>query len=373
MSTAGHQFQKRWTQAIGFTGSQLRIPFRFIEAPYHFSTFDEGLIKSAMSQISEELGGCIEFYDDTSTKLYHDKYIQIRHKNNAGEYEGCGSAMGMVTEGWGISNSEGGKYQEIGLGPGCLPHPNIIQHELYHALGFAHEMNRNDRDENIVVHWENMEAGAAQWFMTMGDRWMDIGQKYEIDSIMHYGGIIDAENGVYSMTRVDNGKPVEPTATRVSSIDIIQLHTMYLNFCPVRPETLLCDNGDYFLKSRSCDGVHDCLDMSDEGRKYCGAHHCGETITLSSELNKDFEGTFHLLESYVDGMVAYGTDRHMLSYNSALTAWTITEISNSATLAWGLNYDGTCPQGADDSWHIEPKSRYTGFRMESGINKFYFT
>ena len=43
----------------------------------------------------------------------------------------------------------GGKYQTITLGRGCLPWPHIIQHEVYHAMGFAHEQNRNDRDDNI--------------------------------------------------------------------------------------------------------------------------------------------------------------------------------------------------------------------------------
>ena len=74
--------------------------------------------------------------------------------------------------------------------------------------------------------------------------WMDIGEQYEIDSIMHYGGIIDHENQIYSMTRVDDGKLVEPLPfrsweypgiTRPTSIDIIQAHKMYETFRPVRP------------------------------------------------------------------------------------------------------------------------------------------
>ena len=367
MFTAGHPQQKRWTQAIGFSGPQLRIPYRLagnLGSGLFFSAKEEDMIRFAMTMIRDELGGCIEFYDDTNTKLYHDKYIQIRLADNS-----CSSALGMVTESWVISNTEGGKYQDVNLAsPGCL-WPTVIQHELYHALGFGHEQNRGDRDEHIVMHWENIDA--PHLYQKVGERWMDIGERYEFNSIMHYGGIVDREKGIYTMTRVDNGEPVEPKSNhRVSSIDVIQLHHMYKNFCPVRPETFPCDNGDYFLKTRSCDGVPDCLDNSDEGPKYCGAYHCGETITISSEMNQDFEGTFKFMDSYVNEMVAYQTDRHILSYDLALTAWTIKEISNSATLAWGKNYDGTCPQGADASWHIEPKTRYAGFSMESGINIF---
>ena len=66
--------------------------------PFGFSDFDKERIRSAVNMITEELGGCIEFYDDTDTKIYHDKYIVYRHKNRNGDFEGCGSAMGMVTE-----------------------------------------------------------------------------------------------------------------------------------------------------------------------------------------------------------------------------------------------------------------------------------
>ena len=165
MSTAGDPFQRRWTQAIGFPGPQLRIPYRFIDIPeFGFAEADQDKIRAAVNQISDELAGCIEFYDDTETKIYHDKYIVFRHKNANGNFEGCHSSMGMVTQSWGIPNDEGGFYQQIGLGPGCLYGNQTIQHEAYHALGFAHEQNRNDRDENIVVHWDNIASDAHIWF-----------------------------------------------------------------------------------------------------------------------------------------------------------------------------------------------------------------
>ena len=376
MSTNDHPHQKRWTQAIGFDGPHLRIPYRFIQGDFGYSPFDEERIRAALQQITDGVEGCIEFYDDTVTKLYHDKYIQVRQKNKNGDNEGCGSALGMVTESWGTSNDEGGKYQEIGLGPGCLPWPGIIQHEFYHALGFAHEQNRNDQDDHIVIHYENIPEDGHVWFKPMGERWLDVGEKYQIDSIMHYGGIVDAANEIYSMTRVDNGEPVnplpgqKPAFSRPSSGDIFQAYLMYQSFCPVPPSRLYCDNGEYFLEGRECDGVPDCTDGSDENVGFCGSMHCGDQIIIKSDLGQSFEGTYDLSDEYVNGKVAYEKKNSpcTLSYNATwcdgwCNGW---NLKNGETvLAWGLNYDGECPLGADKTWHLEPKDPLPGFAMTS--------
>jgi len=35
-----------------------------------------------------------------------------------------------------------------------------ILHELIHALGFSHEQNRPDRDDFVIVQWQNIQAGV---------------------------------------------------------------------------------------------------------------------------------------------------------------------------------------------------------------------
>ena len=42
--------------------------------------------------------------------------------------------------------------------PGCLHH-SVALHELIHALGFAHEQTRPDRDTYVRVFYENIEGG----------------------------------------------------------------------------------------------------------------------------------------------------------------------------------------------------------------------
>ena len=60
---ASDSFVKDWFNPYGFTGSHLRIPYRFKADNY--SPDDKLKIKNALNDLSLELDQCIEFFDDT--------------------------------------------------------------------------------------------------------------------------------------------------------------------------------------------------------------------------------------------------------------------------------------------------------------------
>ena len=59
-----------------------------------------------------------------------------------------------------------------------------------HALGFAHEHNRPDRDDYINIKWDNIQPGNTKRnfknFKKMKSDWLTWDLPYDGKSIMHY-------------------------------------------------------------------------------------------------------------------------------------------------------------------------------------------
>ncbi|XP_055344801.1 uncharacterized protein LOC129592723 isoform X2 [Paramacrobiotus metropolitanus] len=71
----------------------------------------------------------------------------------------------------------------------------IIQHEVMHALGMFHEHSRPDRDEYVTVLPENIRKGVDPRNFDKLPLMVTYGVPYDLDSIMHYGGMDIARSG----------------------------------------------------------------------------------------------------------------------------------------------------------------------------------
>ncbi|MCS6902184.1 MAG: M12 family metallopeptidase [Myxococcales bacterium] len=91
---------------------------------------------------------------------------------DSGSSSGCYSYLGRI-----------GGPQEIQVG-GCGVRGSVV-HEILHAAGFYHEQSRGDRDDYVVINWNEIDPAHRSNFEIRSQRGQDIGT-YDYSSIMHY-------------------------------------------------------------------------------------------------------------------------------------------------------------------------------------------
>jgi hypothetical protein len=147
-----------------------------------FSHYEKSLIRNAMDKLEN---------------IADIKFIEVYHKpfHNYLEImvdEGCFSGIGSDHP------------QTVSLGDGCL-YPEIIQHELMHALGFLHEQNRSDRNYYLKIIKENIIPGKENNFDLGPYSTIQFGP-YDYYSIMHYGlNSFSIDPRKYTMVPLLNG------------------------------------------------------------------------------------------------------------------------------------------------------------------------
>jgi len=97
----------------------------------------------------------------------------------------------------------------------------VTVHEIMHALGLFHEQARPDRDEHIIVNWQNIQGGESNFnYKKRSEQRVDrLNLPYDYNSIMHYssgtfsngqGPTMIAKNGKIlggkSLTPIDKAK-----------------------------------------------------------------------------------------------------------------------------------------------------------------------
>ncbi|KAL5014513.1 hypothetical protein ScPMuIL_008783 [Solemya velum] len=99
--------------------------------------------------------------------------------------EGCWSSVGR--------NSS--TTQKVSIGSGCFM-VGVIAHEIGHVIGFWHEQSRPDRDNHVIINFDNVQYGNAGNFQVQS--WQNVDNKdipYDVGSIMHYGSMAYTREG----------------------------------------------------------------------------------------------------------------------------------------------------------------------------------
>ncbi len=127
---------------------------------------------------------------------------------------GCSSYVGMI-----------GGAQDINLATGCSTGNTI--HEICHALGIYHEQSRIDRDNYVIINFDNITTGRENNFAKVSSSYAaDYTASLNFGSIMMYSSFAFSKNGLPTITKLD-GSTYTVQRDALSSDDISTINTMY--------------------------------------------------------------------------------------------------------------------------------------------------
>lgn len=187
-----------------------------------FTPEEQGLIRSAMQEI-QALVPALKFEERFDLRA-------IAFQKSA---SGCWSRLGYQNDG--RTNLI---PQQLNLGTGCM-YKGIIQHEILHALGVAHEHMRPDRDNYLVMNTSNMKQLGLDnsWKYWSQDVLQNFTNSFDYGSLMMYPLYVYDTNFVYNVSlpfmTATQPVPVGVTVGQrngLSTLDIAALNLRYPNY-----------------------------------------------------------------------------------------------------------------------------------------------
>ena len=145
------------------------------DIPYETVGLDsstEGDLQDAIKDI--ETKTCIRFHRRTADE---DNYMEF-HEATGGS---CWAPIGN-------NNHYAPMAHKITIGGSCGGGMRMALHEIMHTLGFVHEFIRPDRDDYLIINWDNIYDKKLYEKIPKDEAWayQTFGTPYDYDSVMNY-------------------------------------------------------------------------------------------------------------------------------------------------------------------------------------------
>lgn len=174
----------------------------YYEIDASVSVMSKKLLKEAIKQFERRT--CIRFRRRQNEKDY---VVFISRRSY------CSSYVGRF-----------GGAQPVYIGEFCL-RLGSFEHEIMHVLGFIHEHSREDRDEYIDIHFENIEKKFYNDFKKF--RIIDPKEEFNFASIMMYENKAFSKNGKATIEAIGNDQLRFGQRTKFSVGDINEINRLY--------------------------------------------------------------------------------------------------------------------------------------------------
>ena len=170
-----------------------------------------GLNSSVRSELTKSMN---EWTSKTNVR-----FVQRTNQSNYVTISSSGSNSNSGVATLGMNGSRG--FIRLGTRATAV----VIIHELGHTLGYIHEQNRRDRDNFIIINYENIQNGAADQFYKSNNAAL-LTSQFDINSTMMYGSYTFSKNGRPTITDI-NGNLLPRRQARISSLDIAGTNAAY--------------------------------------------------------------------------------------------------------------------------------------------------
>ncbi|XP_068114983.1 astacin-like metalloendopeptidase, partial [Hyperolius riggenbachi] len=182
-----------------------------VYVPYTLASDYLSLQKTLLAQWLQEISTltCVNFVERTT----ETDYLAFQ------SHGGCWSYIGNV-----------GGTQAVGVDMQfCMPQ-SVFQHEVLHALGFNHEVQRKDRDQYVKILYNNIMPGQKSMFDIINNYVPVL--SYDYNSVMHYDSNEYSQHGANTLVPIPNPNVPFGQKVGVSPMDIDKVNALYqCNLC----------------------------------------------------------------------------------------------------------------------------------------------